>query len=148
MTTKPRRTQANNKTQPTHKDVRRFIDQVDHKGRREDADVLLTMMQRVTGEAATLWGPSIVGFGRYHYVYDSGREGDHFLTGFAPRKANMVVYVMPGFSDYKRQLARLGKHKTGASCLYLGRLAGVDLSVLEDLVADSVAVMRERYQVT
>lgn len=143
----PRTTGADNKTQPTSKDVKAYLDSVPHEGRREDADLLLNMMTRITGEPAVLWGPSIIGFGRYHYVYDSGREGDHFLTGFAPRKANMVVYIMPGFEPYDSLLSKLGSYKTGRSCLYLGRLRNVDVHVLEDIVAQSVALMKERYQV-
>ena len=143
----PRTTGADNKTQPTSKDVKAYLDSVPHEGRREDADLLLNMMTRITGDPAVLWGPSIIGFGRYHYVYDSGREGDHFLTGFAPRKANMVVYIMPGFGPYDSLLSKLGSYKTGRSCLYLGRLSNVDVHVLEDIVAQSVALMKERYQV-
>ena len=141
----PRTTAANNKTQPTADDVAAHLDAVPHAGRREDAFVLLNMMARVTGEAPTLWGPSIVGFGRYHYVYDSGREGDNFLTGFAPRKANMVVYIVPGFEPYDQLLGQLGRYKTGRSCLYIGRLSNIDLLVLEEIVSLSVALMRERY---
>lgn len=143
----PRRTQANNKTQPHGGDVEQFIAGLEHAGRREDALVLLQLMQDVTGEPAKMWGSSIVGFGQYHYVYDSGREGDHMLVGFAPRKANMVVYVMPGFGEYQTLLDKLGKYKTGKSCLYLGRLTGVDLKVLRRLIEASVAHMRKKYKV-
>lgn len=143
----PRRTQANNKTQPQEMDVESYLAGIEHSGRQTDAFVLLDLMREVTGEQAVLWGSSIVGFGQYHYVYDSGREGDHMLTGFAPRKANMVVYIMPGFADYQSQLKQLGKYKTGSSCLYLGRLSGVDLDVLRDLIDRSVGHMREKYQV-
>jgi hypothetical protein len=145
--TMPRTTDANNKTQPTSKSVRAYLDSVSHDGRREDAYQLLEMMTRVTGQPATLWGSSIIGFGRYHYVYDSGREGDHFLTGFAPRKANLVVYIVPGFEPYDNLLKQLGPYKTGRSCLYLGRLNKIDSAVLEDIVAQSVLLMKERYQV-
>ena len=134
-----------NKTRPRTADVGRFLAGVTPQGRREDAFELQAMMEEVTGEPATLWGPSIVGFGRYHYVYESGREGDHMLTGFAPRKANMVVYIMPGFSKYQSLLARLGKFKVGKSCLYLGRLSSVDTDVLRELVARSVRDMRRKY---
>ncbi len=141
----PRTTAADNKTQPTAEDVTAYLETLPHPGRREDALVLLDMMARVTGETPTLWGPSIIGFGRYHYVYDSGREGDHFLTGFAPRKANMVVYIVPGFAPYDQLLSQLGPYKTGRSCLYLGRLKNIDLLVLEEIVSLSVALMKERY---
>ena len=143
--------QANNKTraldpQAAGGDVEAYLASVDHAGRREDAWVLLEMMQAATGEPPRMWGSSIVGFGSYHYVYESGREGDHCLVGFAPRKANMVVYIMPGFKPYGALLAKLGKHKTGSSCLYLGRLSGIDIRVLERLVKKSVADMRKKYE--
>lgn len=142
----PRTTAANNKTQPTEKSVKTYLESVSHEGRREDAFLLLDMMTRASGEPATLWGTSMIGFGRYHYVYDSGREGDHFLTGFAPRKANMVVYIMPGFEPYGNLLSQLGSYKTGRSCLYLGRLSKIDMQVLEEIVSRSVALMKKRYQ--
>ena len=143
----PRRTQANNKTQPRNADVDAYIASIENAGRRQDAEYLLEMMTRVSGETPRMWGPSIIGFGEYHYVYDSGREGDSMLTGFAPRKANMVVYVMPGFSAYADYLDKLGKHKTGSSCLYLGRINKLDLQVLEHLVQRSVKDMRKKYKV-
>jgi uncharacterized protein DUF1801 len=141
----PRSTQADNKTQPTGDDVEAFIASVTNPGRREDAYALLRLMQEVTGEAPRMWGPSIIGFGEYHYVYESGRQGDSFLTGFAPRKANMVVYVMPGFKPYEELLDKLGKYKTGSSCLYLGRLQNIDMKVLRRLVEESVQDMRKKY---
>lgn len=138
-----------NKTRPaTHKSaVADYMAAIANAGRREDAEQMLALMQTITGEPPVLWGPSIVGFGSYHYVYESGREGDSMLTGFAARKANMVVYVMPGFSDYSGLLAKLGKHKTGASCLYLGRLSSVDMDVLAQLITASVNHMRKKYGV-
>lgn len=143
----PRRTQANNKTQRTEQDVTEFIAEIPNPGRREDALILLERMTRITGEVPYMYGPTIIGFGEYHYVYDSGREGDSFLVGFAPRKANMVVYIMPGFSDYADLLGQLGKYKTGSSCLYLGRLSAIDMAVLEELIKRSVQQMRKKYGV-
>ena len=140
----PRRTQANNKTQPRNTDVEAYIASIEHPGRREDALYLLKMMSEVTGEVPRMWGESIIGFGQYHYVYESGREGDSMLTGFAPRKANMVVYVMPGFSTYGKFLEKLGKHKTGSCCLYLGRIEKLDLTVLRKIVDKSVKDMRKK----
>jgi hypothetical protein len=93
-----------------------------------------------------MWGSSLVGFGRYHYRYASGREGDFFVTGFSPRKTALTVYVMPGFDDYAEQLDKLGPYKTGKSCLYLKNLDTVDRDVLESIIADSVEVMRTRYE--
>ena len=130
---------ADNKTRPTEVDPRDFLDTVENPTRRSDAEVLLEMMKRVTGCEPRMWGPSIIGFGRYHYRYDSGREGDSMITGFSPRKANLVIYVMPGYEDRTEQLDALGKHRLGKSCLYVNRLADVDLSVLERIVADGVA---------
>ena len=104
------------------------------------------LMAEVTGQPAVMWGPSIVGFGRYHYRYASGREGDFLLTGFSPRKANLAVYILPGYDDIGDDLARLGKHKVGKSCLSINRLADVDLAVLEKIVADGVARMRRDHE--
>ena len=141
----PRKTQANNKTQPHDASVEKYIDSIEHQGRAEDARLLLEMMSEVTGEPARMWGSSIIGFGEYHYQYESGREGDHMLTGFAPRKANMVVYIMPGFKPYQKLLDKLGKYKTGASCLYLGRLSGIDTKVLSQIIDRSVQDMKKKY---
>ena len=138
--------QARTTTQPTDIDADTFVDNVENAGRREDAKVLLELMREVTGEQAVVYG-NTVGFGTYHYRYESGREGDSVLTSFAPRKANMVVYIMPGFSEYGDLLANLGKHKTGSSCLYLGRLSNVDLDVLRELIDQSVRHMRRKYNV-
>ena len=91
-------------------------------------------------------GPSITGFGRYAYTYDSGHSGEFMLTGFSPRKANMVIYILPGYRDLSDKLARLGKHKTGKSCLHLGRLSAIDMTVLEEIVRDGLAYMRQSYQ--
>ena len=104
------------------------------------------LMTRVTGCPGTMWRPSIVGFGRYHYRYDSGREGDFMLTGFSPRKANLVVHVLPGYDDIGDDLALLGKHRIGKSCLYINKLADIDLSVLERIIADGVSQMRKDYE--
>lgn len=137
---------ATKRTEPTAADPAAFIASVEHPTRRADAETLLDLMARVTGCSARLWGPTIVGFGRYHYRYDSGREGDSMITGFSPRRANLVVYIMPGYDDIAEQLGRLGKHRLGKSCLYINKLADVDVTVLEEIVADSVAKMRAAYE--
>ena len=137
---------AENKTQVTEVDPATFIASVEHPTRRTDAEYLLAMMRRVTGFEPQMWGPSIVGFGRYHYRYESGREGDFMITGFSPRKANLVVYVLPGYDDITDDLAELGKHKIGKSCLYINKLADVDLTVLERIVTEGVARMRRDYE--
>jgi|TARA_Y100000310_G_scaffold210081_1_gene210680 hypothetical protein len=125
-------------------DIRTFLDNIENAGRREDAEVLLKLMADASGEKPEVYG-SAIGYGHYHYVYESGREGDSVLVSFAPRKANMVVYIMPGFSKYGALLNKLGKFKTGSSCLYLGRLKNVDLKVLHKLVERSVKDMRKKY---
>lgn len=134
-----------NKTVATGASVAGFIATVPDPRRREEARVVLELMQRVTGERARMWGPSIIGFGSYHYRYESGREGDMVRAGFSPRKAALTLYIMGGFPRYAPLLARLGPHTTGASCLYLKRLSDVDLGVLEELVRGSWAWMASRY---
>lgn len=112
---------------------------------RGDVQTLLELMGEASGEAPKMWGAGMVGFGRCHMVYDSGRELDWFLVGFSPRKANLALYIMPGFARYDALLAALGKHSLGKSCLYVKRLADVDLDVLRTLVRESVAAMRAKY---
>ena len=129
------------KTKPTNEDVDAFINNIADEQKRQDSQAILALMQDVTGAEPQMWGDSIVGFGSYHYKYASGREGDWFLTGFAPRKQNLTLYIMAGFEQYDTLLARLGKHKTGKSCLYLKRLADVDPNTLRELVQQSVAHM-------
>lgn len=136
---------AENKTQPTTASVDAFIEAVPNARRRADAKELLALMSELTGEPAVMWGPSIIGFGRYHYRYASGREGDMPRIGFSPRKANLVLYILPGFGDFSALLARLGKVKTSVSCLYVNSLDDVDREVLRALMVESLAVMAERF---
>jgi Domain of unknown function (DU1801) len=127
--------------QPTGADVDAFLEAVPNSDRRADARVLCSLFSELTGEPPVLWGSSIVGFGTYHYRYDSGREGDAPLAGFAPRSAHLVVYLVGGFSDrHEGLLERLGPHKTGKGCLYVKRLADIDLDVLRALVTRSMKV--------
>lgn len=135
---------AENKTRPTGAAVDAFLDGVADPQRREDAKAVRALMERVSGEPATMWGPSIVGFGSYHYKYDSGREGDSCLIGFSPRAKELALYGM-GVQRQAALLGRLGKHSTGKGCLYIKRLADVDLGVLERLAAEGLAHMRETY---
>ncbi|MFF2275908.1 DUF1801 domain-containing protein [Agromyces sp. NPDC058126] len=114
-----------------------FLDGVTHRVRRRDAATLLALMERVTGETAYMWGPSIVGFGEYHYTYDSGREGVTPAAAFSPRKTAMTVYLVPGLTEHPELLERLGPHSTGVGCLYMKNLEDVDLGVLEALVRES-----------
>ncbi|MGB5952978.1 MAG: DUF1801 domain-containing protein [Ornithinimicrobium sp.] len=136
---------AQNKTQPTQVDPAEFIASVEHPTRRGDAETLLQLMSRITGYSPTMWGASIVGFGTYAYTYESGREGEFLITGFSPRKANTTVYVLPGYEDLTEELSRLGKHKIGRSCLYINKLADIDLDVLTEIVTKGVAHMRANY---
>lgn len=129
---------ARNKTQPTAVDPMEFIATVEHDVRRADAYRLVEIMREETGEEPYMYGPSIIGFGTYHYVYESGREGDAPLAGFSPRKAQTVVYLIGGYEDlYPDLLARLGPYKTGNSCLYIKKLADIDEDVLRLLIRDS-----------
>ncbi len=129
-------TDSQNKTRPGSGDVDAFLAQVS-EAQRADCEVLRAMMERVTGEEPVLWGPSIVGFGRYRYRYESGREGEWFLAGFSPRKRNLTLYIMSGFPRHEELMGKLGRHTTGKSCLYVKRLEDVDLEVLEELVRRS-----------
>ena len=122
-----------------------FLISIDNVERREDCQAIRKVMEKVTGEPAVMWGSSIVGFGTYHYRYESGREGDWAVTGFSPRKADISVYLMAGGPDQPDLLAKLGRHRMGKSCLYIRKLADVDMSVLERLIADSVDEVRRRY---
>ncbi|MDE0367100.1 MAG: DUF1801 domain-containing protein [Gammaproteobacteria bacterium] len=133
------------KTRQHDGDVDAYLDSVENPRRREDARRVLNLMREVTGERPKMWGSSIVGFGSYHYTYASGREGDWPVVGFAPRKQNLVLYIMPGFARYESLLARLGKHRTGKSCLYVNKLDDIDPEVLEELVRESVDEMKRRY---
>lgn len=136
---------AENKTKPTAASVADFLDAVPNAQRRADAKKVCAMMERLSGYSPVLWGPSIVGFGSYHYRYDSGREGDAGRIGFSPRSTALVLYLVDGYKGKEAQLARLGKHKTGVSCLYINKLSDVDEGVLEEMVRDSLAYMDEKY---
>lgn len=138
---------AGNKTRPTGEAVMGFLNRAEPARRREDALRLDEIFREVTGWMPQMWGPSIVGYGSYHYRYDSGREGDFCATGFSPRKANLVLYIMPGYKDYGAMLDRLGKHKLGKSCLYLNKLADVDEGVLRGLIRAGLEDLGKRYPV-
>lgn len=144
---------AENKTQENASDVHGFVEAVEHAGRREDAQVLLELFHKVTGESPKMWGDSLIGYGRYHYQYDSGREGDMLRTGFSPRKANLSIYIMGPYCDDETRarrdalLAKLGKHKMSKACLYITRLKNVDMAVLEQLLRDNWDYMNRTYPV-
>ncbi len=134
-----------NKTVENDGDVIGFLASVENQRRREDAFEVLELMKRVTGWPAKMWGAAIIGFGSYHYKYESGREGDMMRVGFSPRKANLVVYILPGYTDFEHILARIGKYKKGKSCLYINKLADIDMAVLEELVVAGLADMAKKY---
>jgi hypothetical protein len=132
-----------NKTVATKASVEAFVEAQPAAVRR-DCETLIAMLKKVTGEKPKMWGKSMVGFGDHHYKYASGREGDTFLIGFAPRAKNLTIYVMPGFADYEKQLEKLGNPKTGVGCLYLDTLEGKDLKALESMLSDAAKKMRKR----
>ena len=133
------------KTKPNDKDVLKFLKSVENQRRREDSLEMLKIMQEVTQEEPIMWGDSIVGFGSYHYKYKSGREADWLATGFSPRKQALTVYIMDGFDKYEELLKTLGKHKTGKSCLYINKLDDVDISVLKELIKESMKYVEENF---
>ena len=134
---------AENKTKATSVDPLKFIAKVKSETKRNDSLELMAMMQDITGEPPKMWGPTIVGFGSYHYVYDSGREGDICVTGFSPRSGSLVVYLGPGI-DNDKLMRKLGKHKAGKGCLYVNKLDDVDRKVLRQLIEYSVKTPRKR----
>ena len=131
------------KTKPTGESVAEFLAAVPNETRRKDAKTVDRLMRKATGKRPKLWGSSIVGYGAWTYSYASGRSGDWFEVGFAPRKANLVLYLLHCGADFSDHLARLGKHKAGKGCLYLGSLANVDLDVLADMIELAVATRRQ-----
>jgi len=137
---------AENKTKATKQSVATFLNGIDDKDKRADAKKVAAIMQKVTGAKAAMWGSSIVGFGQYHYKYESGREGDFMLAGFAPRKKALTIYIMAGFKLYDSLMKKLGKYKTGKSCLYVERLSDIDEKVLTQLIDKSVQYMRKNYE--
>lgn len=133
------------KTKETENSVIEFIDNVDHPGKREDAYKLLDIFTEVTGLPAKMWGPSIIGFGSYHYKYESGHEGDAPLVGFSPRKAKISLYVMLESPEREALLANFGKHKTSKACIYINKLADIDVDVLKDLIRAGIKQTEEMY---
>jgi len=139
---------AGNKTKITSQDVDAFIASVPHPTRRADAVVLDRLFRDITGWQPRMWGPTIIGYGQYHYTYESGRSGDFLATGFSPRKASLSIYVMPGYAEFGPILARLGKHKMGKSCLYINKLADIDTGVLQDLIRAGLDDLGKRWPIT
>ncbi len=133
------------KTKKTNASVSKFIDAVEDEGKREDAYTVLKLMQKITKEEPKMWGAAIVGFGTYQYKYASGQQGDWPLVGFSPRKQNLTLYIMPGFDKYDDLMSKLGKYKTGKSCLYIKSLRDIDMKVLQLLITSSVDFMKKKY---
>lgn len=136
---------AENKTRPTGADVDAFLAAVKPMSKRMDAETICAMIERITSEPPALWGPTMIGFGLYRYRYESGHSGESFRTGFSPRKANLVIYIVDGLDTHAALLGRLGKFRKGKSCLYVNKLADIDVTVLEALVTESIARMDQKY---
>jgi hypothetical protein len=135
---------AENKTKPTKVSPASFINGIENEQRRKDCREIAKVMEEITGEPPKMWGPSIIGFGKYHYKYESGREGDMLRVGFSPRKQNLTLYIWWALED-KAAMAKLGRYKTGKSCLYIKSLDDIDRKVLRSLIARSVDEMKKRY---
>jgi hypothetical protein len=131
------------KTKPTQASVKEFLNQIPDKQRREDCFAIAKMMEEITSAKPKMWGPSIVGFGSYHFKYDSGREGDWLMTGFSPRKNDLTLYIMMGFEKHRELMEQLGKHKTAKSCLYIKRLSDIHQPTLKKLIKASVKQLNE-----
>ena len=136
---------SQNKTRPTGAAVTQFLNAVEDDQRRSDCFEVAALMEKITGSPPVMWGTSMVGFGAYHYKYESGREGDFMRAGFSPRKTALTLYIMAGFSSYDGLMAKLGKFKTGKSCLYVKKLDDIDRDALAELITQSVAYMNEKY---
>jgi hypothetical protein len=137
---------AEQKTRPTQVDVDSFLNAVADAQQREDACSILEIMKEITGKPPRMWGPTMVGFGQYHYVYASGHEGDTFLTGFSPRKGALALYFMPGLQErFAAQLKKLGKARASKGCLYIKKLADIDLGVLREMIQANIACLAARY---
>lgn len=134
---------SENKTKPTKADVEKFLENIDDPVKKEDSYKILEIMKEVIGEEPVMWGDTIIGFGKYHYKYASGREGEWALTGFSPRKQSLTLYLNYGFEKKKDIMEKLGKYKTGKACLYIKRLEDVDLNVLRNLVNIAVEEVRK-----
>ncbi len=134
------------KTKATKSSVEKFLDSIESEQKRDDAYAILDMMQKATKEEPKMWGPSIIGFGTYHYKYDSGHEGDMCRIGFSPRKAALTLYILMGFEGYDELMAKLGKYKTSKACLYIKKLEDIDVKVLKKLITLSVKYTKAKYK--
>lgn len=137
---------SQNKTKPNDGDIENFLNSVEDPQRREDAKILLPLMAKWNDDTPKMWGTSIIGFGEYHYKYASGREGDHLISGFSPRKGALTIYIMDGFKNHTSLMEKLGKYKTGSSCLYVKKLDDINIDILEKLVKASCLNMASMYE--
>ena len=137
-----------NKTKETRESVEEFIERfADSEQKKKDSFELIKLMKKVTGEEPKMWGPSIVGFGSYHYKYDSGHEGDAPLCGFSPRKSAISLYVFTGLDSHEDLLENLGKFKTGKACIYVKKLADIDLKAVEKIIKETIKFLDEKYEI-
>lgn len=136
---------AEQKTKPTEVTVESFLGKIENETVRDDCNTLVKIMKKITGAKPKMWGPSIVGFGKYHYKYESGHEGYSCLTGFSPRKPAISLYIMPGYTQHDSLLKNLGKHKAAKGCVYIKKLEDVNVEVLEELIEKSVAFLKKKY---
>ena len=134
---------AEAKTKPTNESVKEFLNQISDEDRRADCVQVAKIMEEVTGEKPKMWGPSIVGFGTYHYKYASGREGDWPVTGFSPRKKDLTLYIMMGFDKHAELMEKLGKHSVSKSCLYIKRLSDIHIPTLKKLIRIGLKDLKE-----
>lgn len=134
------------KTKVNDADVKKFLETVDDDQKREDSFRVLDLMTKLTGKEPKMWGSSIVGFGTYKYTYASGHSGEWMVTGFSPRKTSLTIYLMMGFSENKDLMKKLGRHKTGKSCLYIKKLEDIDMKVLETLIKKDLKKMKDKYE--
>ena len=138
-------TKAKNKTQETAASVDDFLNSLDNQKKRADCFQLKSWMETLSGEPAKMWGKAIIGFGSYHFKYESGREGDFMKIGFSPRAQNLSIYIIPGFERYTELLEIIGKYKTGKSCLYVKKLEDIDSDILQELITESFNYMTKKY---
>ncbi len=136
---------TDNKTKPTDESVEAYLSKITSETKHNDSVELLKMMKQITKQKPVLWGPGLIGFGEYHYKYESGREGDWFMTGFSPRAANISIYIMSGLDKYSELLKKLGRHKIGKGCLYIKNLDDIDRNVLKQLITKSYKSMITNY---
>ena len=136
---------SENKTKKTNESIEKYINSIKDENVKKDCYTIIKLMQSITQKEPKMWGSSIIGFGDYHYKYASGREGDFFLTGFSPRKQNLALYLMGGLENQKDLLKKLGKHKTGKSCLYIKSLNDIDKEVLKEMIVQSVKETKKLY---